>query len=320
MSSAKYTKLDKIGEGTYGVVYKAKDKQTGDLVALKRMRLEQEDEGIPCSALREILLLKELKHENIVKLFDVAHSEKKLTLVFEFVDKDLKAYLDSHKGDIPAREVHHFLRQLLLSIQYCHSRSVLHRDLKPQNLLIGSDKTLKLADFGLGRSFGIPVKKYTHEVVTLWYRSPDVLLGSINYGTGVDMWSVGCIFAELASGKALLSGKSEHEQLLAVFKFIGTPTRENWPALETFPKSHSILRHEDFQKQYRPEDPEAGIPDREDAECEAIEEVAAICAIAAVSAQESRPRPPSLTGREARAQAEASVSIPVIVAKQDCVA
>eukprot|EP01060_Flectonema_neradi_P030690 TRINITY_DN4507_c2_g1_i2.p1 TRINITY_DN4507_c2_g1~~TRINITY_DN4507_c2_g1_i2.p1 ORF type:complete len:304 (+),score=60.98 TRINITY_DN4507_c2_g1_i2:87-914(+) len=227
--------------------------QTGELVALKRMRLEVEDEGIPCSALREILLLKELRHQNIVRLFDVANSEKKLTLVFEFLEKDLKMYLDAHKGDIPAKEVQWFMKQLLWSIEYCHSRSVLHRDLKPQNLLIGADKTLKLADFGLGRSFGIPVKKYTHEVVTLWYRSPDVLLGSINYGTSVDMWSVGCIFSELASGKALLSGKAEHDTLLAIFKLIGTPTRESWPGMHSFPKSAAMLRHEDFQKSYASE-------------------------------------------------------------------
>eukprot|EP00754_Rhynchopus_humris_P042977 Rhum_TRINITY_DN2891_c0_g1::Rhum_TRINITY_DN2891_c0_g1_i1::g.8746::m.8746 len=252
MSSAKYSKLGKVGEGTYGVVYKAQDKQTGEMVALKRMRLEQEDEGIPCSALREILLLKELRHPNIVRLFDVAHSESKrqLTLVFEFLDKDLKMYLDYNKGDIPAVEVRSFLKQLLKSIEYCHSRSVLHRDLKPQNLLIGADKTLKLADFGLGRSFGVPVKRYTHEVVTLWYRAPDVLLGSINYGTGVDMWSVGCIFAELASGKALLSGKAEHDQLVAVMRFLGSPRGDAWPNMNSFPKSGAILRHEDFSKQY----------------------------------------------------------------------
>ena len=248
------------------------------MVALKRMRLEQEDEGIPCSALREILLLKELRHPNIVRLFDVAHSESKrqLTLVFEFLDKDLKMYLDYNKvsfvvvicvhiippsrnnttqGDIPAVEVRSFLKQLLKSIEYCHSRSVLHRDLKPQNLLIGADKTLKLADFGLGRSFGVPVKRYTHEVVTLWYRAPDVLLGSINYGTGVDMWSVGCIFAELASGKALLSGKAEHDQLVAVMRFLGSPRGDAWPNMNAFPKSGAILRHEDFSKQYPGEVP-----------------------------------------------------------------
>eukprot|EP01062_Namystynia_karyoxenos_P070198 TRINITY_DN65589_c0_g1_i1.p1 TRINITY_DN65589_c0_g1~~TRINITY_DN65589_c0_g1_i1.p1 ORF type:complete len:303 (+),score=115.69 TRINITY_DN65589_c0_g1_i1:119-1027(+) len=250
MSSARYTKLDKVGEGTYGVVYKAKDKQTGELVALKRMRLDSEDEGIPCSAIREVLLLKELKHPNIVKLLDVNHGDKKLTLVFEFLDQDLKAYLDGKKGDIPPDEIQHFQKQLLLSIEYCHSRSVLHRDLKPQNLLISSDKTLMLADFGLGRSFGIPVKRYTHEVVTLWYRAPDVLLGSIHYGCGVDMWSCGCIFAELATGKPLFAGKNDQDQLLRVFKFFGTPSDAQFPSMHTFPKSAATLAHEDFKKKY----------------------------------------------------------------------
>eukprot|EP00755_Sulcionema_specki_P023504 Sspe_Gene.79073::Locus_49526_Transcript_1_1_Confidence_1.000_Length_965::g.79073::m.79073 len=250
MSSAKYTKLDKVGEGTYGIVYKAKDKTTGELVALKRMRLDSEDEGIPCSAIREILLLKELKHPNVVKLLDVSHSEKKLTLVFEFLDQDLKAYLDSRKGDIPAREIQHFLRQLSEAIKFCHSRSVLHRDLKPQNLLIANDKTLKLADFGLGRAFGIPVKKYTHEVVTLWYRAPDVLLGSINYGMGVDMWSVGCIFAEMATGKPLFAGKTDYDQLVRIFKFFGTPTSKVWPSMTTFPKASSVLSQPEFSKTY----------------------------------------------------------------------
>lgn len=258
MSSNRYAKLDKVGEGTYGVVYKAKDKQTGQLVALKRMRLDSEDEGIPCSAIREVLLLKELKHENIVKLLDVAHSEKKLTLVFEYLDMDLKAYLDSCQGNIPVNEIGEFQKQLLKSIEYCHKRSVLHRDLKPQNLLIMSNKDgpkkLVLADFGLGRAFGIPVKRYTHEVVTLWYRAPDVLLGSIHYGCGVDMWSCGCIFAELASGKPLFAGKNDQDQLLRVIKFFGNPDNSaehrSFPSMSSFPKSQQTLAADEFQKKY----------------------------------------------------------------------
>jgi len=260
MSSQRYQKLDKVGEGTYGVVYKAKDKQSGAIVALKRMRLDSEDEGIPCSAIREVLLLKELKHENIVRLLDVCHSEKKLTLVFEFLDMDLKAYLDSLSGNIPPPEIMSFQKQLLRSIEYCHQRSVLHRDLKPQNLLIssppgGGPKKLVLADFGLGRAFGIPVKRYTHEVVTLWYRAPDVLLGSIHYGCGVDMWSCGCIFAELAQGKPLFAGKNDSHQLLLVFKFFGTPsTRDKgehrvFESLHSFPKSEQTFKSDDFKKE-----------------------------------------------------------------------
>uniref|UniRef100_A0A0A9WUZ6 Cell division protein kinase 5 n=1 Tax=Lygus hesperus TaxID=30085 RepID=A0A0A9WUZ6_LYGHE len=118
------------------------------------------------------------------------------------------------------------MRDLLKGVGYCHQRSVLHRDLKPQNLLISREKVLKLADFGLGRAFGIPVKKFTHEVVTLWYRSPDVLLGSTQYGTPVDIWSVGCIFAEMATGLPLFAGKNDADQLLQIFKFLGTPSAD----------------------------------------------------------------------------------------------
>ena len=141
--------MEKIGEGTYGIVYKAKDKKTGELLALKKIRLEAEDEGIPSTAIREISLLKQLQHPNIVRLYDVVHTEKKLTLVFEFLDQDLKKYLDAC-GDngLEMYTVKSFLFQLLQGIAYCHQHRVLHRDLKPQNLLINMEGELKLADFG----------------------------------------------------------------------------------------------------------------------------------------------------------------------------
>lgn len=187
----KYQKIEKLGEGTYGIVYKAQNKQTNNIVALKRIRLDNEEEGVPCTAIREISLLKELVHNQIVRLFDVVHTEKKLTLVFEYLDSDLKKYLDSTCIDIPL--IQHLMYQLMTGISYCHSQRVLHRDLKPQNLLINKKLDLKLADFGLARAFGIPVRSYSHEVVTLWYRSPDVLLGSRHYSTSIDIWSAGCI-------------------------------------------------------------------------------------------------------------------------------
>jgi len=192
----KYRKLDKLGEGTYGVVYQAKNKETGQIVALKRIRLDSEDEGVPCTAIREISLLKELQHKNIVCLYDVIHTEKKLTLVFEYLDQDLKKYIDDHGGFISKPTMKSFLNQLLDGVAFCHEKRVLHRDLKPQNLLINK-KTgeLKICDFGLARSSGIPVRSYSHEVVTLWYRAPDVLMGSRNYSTPIDIWSIGCIFA-----------------------------------------------------------------------------------------------------------------------------
>ena len=197
----RYQKMEKIGEGTYGVVYKAKDRVTGEIIALKKIRLEAEDEGIPSTAIREISLLKELQHPNIVRLYDVVHTERKLTLVFEFLDQDLKKYLDVCDSGLGLPILKSFLFQLLTGVAYCHHHRVLHRDLKPPNLLINREGQLKLADFGLARAFGIPVRSYTHEVVTLWYRAPDVLLGSRKYSTPVDIWSVGCIFAEMANGR-----------------------------------------------------------------------------------------------------------------------
>eukprot|EP00093_Oithona_nana_P004170 04170.XXX_182385_184089_1 [CDS] Oithona nana genome sequencing. len=233
----RYEKLEKIGEGTYGTVFKAKNKETQEIVALKRVRLDDDDEvGVPSSALREICLLKELKHKNIVRLHDVLHSDRKLTLVFEHCDQDLKKYFDSLNGDIDPEVVMSFMFQLLKGLSYCHSRNILHRDLKPQNLLINRTGELKLADFGLARAFGIPVRCYSAEVVTLWYRPPDVLFGAKLYTTSIDMWSAGCIFAELANaGRPLFPGSDVDDQLKRIFKLLGTPSEENWPGMTQLP-------------------------------------------------------------------------------------
>lgn len=228
----KYEKLEKIGEGTYGTVFKGKNRDTLEIVALKRVRLDEDDEGVPSSALREICLLKELKHKNIVRLYDVLHSDKKLTLVFEHCDQDLKKYFDSLNGEIDPDVVKSFMYQLLRGLAFCHSHNVLHRDLKPQNLLINKNGELKLADFGLARAFGIPVKCYSAEVVTLWYRPPDVLFGAKLYTTSIDMWSAGCIFAELANaGRPLFPGSDVDDQLKRIFKLLGTPTEDTWPGI-----------------------------------------------------------------------------------------
>ncbi|KAI8620163.1 protein serine/threonine kinase [Chytriomyces sp. MP71] len=232
----KYQKIEKLGEGTYGIVYKAQNRETDDIVALKRIRLENEDEGVPCTAIREISLLKELKHPNIVKLYDVIHTEKKLTLVFEFLDSDLKKFMDSYGGDLDIPTNKYLMYQLLKGIAFCHEHRVLHRDLKPQNLLINKKLELKLADFGLARAFGIPVRSYSHEVVTLWYRAPDVLMGSRQYSTSIDIWSAGCIMAEMASGRALFPGQSIRDQLLKIFKLMGTPTEATWPKIAELPE------------------------------------------------------------------------------------
>ncbi|KAJ2759322.1 Cyclin-dependent kinase catalytic subunit [Coemansia nantahalensis] len=235
-SAERYVKLDKVGEGTYGVVYKARDLHTGEIVAMKKIRLEADDEGVPSTAIREISLLKELQHENIVKLLDIEYEDAKLYLVFEFLDLDLKKYMDSvGPAGLSADQVKSYMHQLVKGLAFCHSHRTLHRDLKPQNLLIDQSGMLKIADFGLGRAFGVPLRVYTHEVVTLWYRSPEILLGSRHYSIGMDMWSVGCIFAEMVQRRPLFPGDSEIDEIFKIFRILGTPTEEIWPELKTLP-------------------------------------------------------------------------------------
>ncbi|KAI0074884.1 Pkinase-domain-containing protein [Panus rudis PR-1116 ss-1] len=233
----RYSKIEKVG--TYGVVYKARDVTTNQVVALKKIRLEAEDEGVPSTAIREISLLKELKDEHVVRLFDIVHADQKLYLVFEFLDVDLKRYMENcNKSGNPLSLdlVKRFTHQLTSGLLYCHSHRILHRDLKPQNLLIDKHNNLKLADFGLARAFGIPMRTYTHEVVTLWYRAPEVLLGSRHYSTAIDMWSVGCIFAEMVRrGHPLFPGDSEIDQIFKIFKILGTPNEETWPGVRQLP-------------------------------------------------------------------------------------
>ncbi|XP_056271719.1 cyclin-dependent kinase 17 isoform X2 [Pseudoliparis swirei] len=225
-----YIKLDKLGEGTYATVYKGRSKLTDNLVALKEIRLEHE-EGAPCTAIREVSLLKDLKHANIVTLHDIIHTEKSLTLVFEYLDKDLKQYMDDCGNILSMQNVKIFLYQILRGLGYCHRRKVLHRDLKPQNLLINERGELKLADFGLARAKSVPTKTYSNEVVTLWYRPPDVLLGSSEYSTPIDMWGVGCIFFEMAAGRPLFPGSTVEDELHLIFRLLGTPTEDSWPGI-----------------------------------------------------------------------------------------
>lgn len=234
MSTSQFQQLEKLGEGTYATVYKGRNRSTGALVALKEISLDSE-EGTPSTAIREISLMKELKHENIVALYDVIHTENKLTLVFEYMDNDLKRYMEIHNNSIDFQTVKSFMFQLLRGILFCHDNRVLHRDLKPQNLLINSKGQLKIGDFGLARAFGIPVNTFSNEVVTLWYRAPDVLLGSRNYSTSIDMWSAGCILAEMFTGKPLFAGSSNDDQLLKIFRVMGTPNDRTWPGVSAYP-------------------------------------------------------------------------------------
>uniref|UniRef100_A0A8C9WGV6 Cyclin-dependent kinase 14 n=1 Tax=Scleropages formosus TaxID=113540 RepID=A0A8C9WGV6_SCLFO len=228
-------KLEKLGEGSYATVYKGKSKVNGKLVALKVIRL-QEEEGTPFTAIREASLLKGLKHANIVLLHDIIHTKETLTLVFEYVHTDLCQYMDKHPGGLHPDNVKMFLFQLLRGLSYIHQRYILHRDLKPQNLLIGDTGELKLADFGLARAKSVPSHTYSNEVVTLWYRPPDVLLGSTDYSTCLDMWGVGCIFVEMIQGAAAFPGmKDIQDQLERIFQVLGTPSEDTWPGVSSLP-------------------------------------------------------------------------------------
>nr|XP_018680692.1 PREDICTED: cell division control protein 2 homolog isoform X1 [Musa acuminata subsp. malaccensis] len=234
---SQYEKVEKIGEGTYGVVYKARDRQTNEMIAIKKIRIKEEGEGIPGFVIREVSLLKEMHHCNIVRLLDVGASERSVYLIFEYLDLDLKKHMDSCQTfSEDHRLMKKFLYQILSGIEYCHSHRVLHRDLKPRNLLIDlQTNTIKIADFGLGRAFDIPVQTLTDEVVTLAYRAPEILLGSRHYSTPVDLWSIGCIFVEMVNRCPLFCGDSEISQLFNIFRVLGTPNEETWSGVTSLP-------------------------------------------------------------------------------------
>jgi len=234
---SQYEILEVLGEGTYGKVRKVRCCKTGAMLAMKQMKITSaQEEGVPSTAIREIAILKELSHQNIVQLLDIFCKPGELSLVFELLDSDLKKYMKSLSGTMPAVQVRDFARQLLVGMEYCHSNRIIHRDLKPQNLLIDSrGLRLKLADFGLARAFSLPVPQYTHEVVTVWYRPLEILLGSKLYSVPVDLWGVGCILAEMATGAPLFAGDSEIDTAFKIFQKLGTPTEAMWPGVTELP-------------------------------------------------------------------------------------
>ncbi|EQC37057.1 CMGC/CDK protein kinase [Saprolegnia diclina VS20] len=241
-----YARIGKIDEGTYGVVSKARDKATGDIVALKQVKMTVDmcREGFPVTALRETNILLALDHPNIVRMREmvVGSTPDKIYMVMDYATKDLKHVLEKKKAEnhpFLQSEIKTLLRQLLSAMAYMHGKWYIHRDLKSSNLLY-DDGVLKVCDFGMARKYGSPIRNYTLLVVTLWYRAPELLLGTSSYSTAVDMWSVGCIFAELVLMKPLLMGRGEIDQLDQIFKLLGPPTEENWPGVTDLPNVANV--------------------------------------------------------------------------------
>lgn len=229
--------LNRIEEGTYGVVYRAKDKKTDEIVALKRLKMEKEKEGFPITSLREINTILKAQHLNIVTVREivVGSNMDKIYIVMNYVEHDLKSLMETMKQPFLPGEVKTLMIQLLRGVKHLHDNWILHRDLKTSNLLLSHSGILKVGDFGLAREYGSPLKPYTPVVVTLWYRAPELLLGAKEYSTAIDMWSVGCIFGELLTQKPLFPGKSEIDQINKVFKDLGTPSEKIWPGYNELP-------------------------------------------------------------------------------------
>jgi len=237
-----FEKLNHIDEGTYGVVFRARDKRSGEVKALKKVKMEKEREGFPMTSLREINILLSFKHPNIVNVSEVVvgNSLDSIFMVMEFMEHDLKALMDSMRHPFTVAEVKCLMRQLLSGMAYLHDNWVLHRDLKTSNILYSNTGELKICDFGLARQYGSPLQPYSPLVVTLWYRAPELLLGARKYSTAVDMWSLGCIMAELLAKKPLLKGQTEIDQVDKMFKLFGTPTEAIWPGLNDLPNTKRI--------------------------------------------------------------------------------
>ncbi|KAK9664210.1 hypothetical protein RND81_14G026200 [Saponaria officinalis] len=235
-----FERLNKIGEGTYSSVYRARDLIHGKIVALKRVRFDNLDKESVKFMAREILILRRLDHPNVIKLEGLITStvSKSLYLIFEYMEHDLTGLASLPGLKFTEPQVKCFMQQLLCGLKHCHSRGVLHRDIKGSNLLIDNCGILKIADFGLATFFN-PQKSLplTSRVVTLWYRPPELLFGATHYGVSVDLWSAGCILGELYAGKPIMPGRTEVEQLHKIFKLCGSPPEEYWENLKFTPST-----------------------------------------------------------------------------------
>ncbi|KAG0040021.1 TFIIH complex serine/threonine-protein kinase subunit kin28 [Podila clonocystis] len=230
-----YKKDRKVGEGAYAVVYLGTQISTNKTVAIKKIKIGQFKDGLDMSAIREVKTLQELRHPNVVELMEVFFHKTNLNLVLEYLESDLEMIIKDKSIVFTAGDVKHWMLMTLRGLDHCHRNWILHRDMKPNNLLLGRDGQLKIADFGLARDFGDRGRQLTAQVVTRWYRAPELLFGAKEYGYGVDIWSTGCIFAELLLRNPYLPGNTDMDQLETMFRALGTPSEAEWPGMSLLP-------------------------------------------------------------------------------------
>ena len=232
-----YERQNLLGEGTFGRVYRARQLATDRVVAIKKLlNSRNAKEGTTLSTLREIMLLQELKHEHVIDMVEAFAHNGNIHLVFEFCATDLEAVIkDTARYELDAAKVKGYLQGTLRGVAHLHSAWVMHRDLKPGNLFLTPEGVVKVGDFGLARFYGSPERRYTGQVVTRWYRAPEILFGAKFYGTSIDVWSVGAVFAELLLRVPYFPGNSDIEQLSCIFTARGTPTEETWPGVSSLP-------------------------------------------------------------------------------------
>lgn len=241
--TSNFTTLNQIEEGSYGYVSRARNLTTNNIVALKKVKMENTStDGFPITALREIAILQKARHANIVNLHEVLGSDdpSECVLVLEFLEHDLKTLQEDMSEPFLASEVKTLLRQLVSAVDFLHENAIMHRDLKTSNILLNNRGQLKLADFGMARYIPPASAPLTQLVVTLWYRAPELLLGATRYGSEIDMWSIGCIFAELITKEPIMQGKNEVDQLSLIFTLCGLPSENTWPGFYRLPNAKNL--------------------------------------------------------------------------------
>lgn len=235
MGQSKYTIDREVGRGAFGAVYLAHVKSSGRMVAIKTMRRSKRT-GIDWTALREVRLLLELKHPNVVELVDVFALADSMNMVMEFCPFDLGHVIERKTVLLTEEQIKAYIKMSFTGLLAIHERWVLHRDIKPDNLLVGMDRQVKVADLGLAATFGEPDTEDSYKVVTLPYRAPELLFGAREYGVGVDTWAMGCVMAEMMIRRIFLPGANEEDQLAKIFYYFGTPTEKEWPKMASLHK------------------------------------------------------------------------------------